>query len=178
MKSKTHQQGASLVLVLLLLTVMLLGTLSMARITDASLNLAGNASYKVAALQASEVGVSEAFSEISALASEEVDTGNWYFATTRNVDSAGLPANVEWDKSKEVSVGQYTVRYVVERMCSGTLPVTDYTKQCFLKKSPEVGSSKAGSEVLESPSVRQYKVTVSIAGPKETQTFVQELISR
>lgn len=172
---KPAQQGASLLIVLVMLTVLLLASLSVYRVTDASTRQAGGIASRAAAMQASEVGVAEAFIAVKALTDEETDVAGWYYATRRNTDQYGLPTGIDWSKAPLRQVGPYEVRYVVDRFCYGTTPVTDAGAQCFLKRLPTSGSAKAGAEALASPAVMQFRLTVSVKGPKSLQTFVQVL---
>jgi Tfp pilus assembly protein PilX len=179
--SRRPQQGASILIVLILLTVMAVAALSVARVSDTSTAVAGNLSFKAAAMQASEVGLSEAFAQLQALAAADLDAnkGTWYFATTRVPDATGLPSGVDWSAAPQLAVsGGYQASYVVERLCNGALPVTDPAVQCFLKRLPAGGSAKAGVEQMDSPAVVQYRMTVYVQGPKGTQTFVQAMATR
>jgi Tfp pilus assembly protein PilX len=176
-----RQQGASILIVLILLTVMALGALSIARVSDTSTAVAGNLSFKAAAMQASEVGLSEGFAQLQALTAAELEAtkGAWYFPVRQAVDAAGLPSTVDWATAPKVAVGGgYSASYVVERMCTGAVPVTDPAVQCFLKRLPAQGSAKAGLEKMDAPAVVQYRMTVYVQGPKGTQTFVQAMATR
>jgi type IV pilus assembly protein PilX len=178
------QTGASLLVVLVLLTVMLLGVVSMARVGETNALIAGNTASKDTSLQASEVGISDAFAAIRGLATPDTSDPSWYYASysRANDNSSGLPKLVNWNSNalNKKIVGSppaptYTVRYVVERMCSVT-PVTDAASQCMVKKAYASESAKAGVELLESTPGTQYRITVNVAGPKESSTFVQSLV--
>jgi Tfp pilus assembly protein PilX len=176
-----RQRGAAILIVLILLTVMAVAALSVARVSDTSTAVAGNLSFKAAAMQASEVGLSEGFAQLQALAAADLEAtkGAWYFPVAQASNPAGLPAGVDWSAAPKVNVaGGYTASYAVERMCTGALPVTDPAVQCFLKRLPAGGSAKAGSEQMDSPAVVQYRITISVQGPKGTQTFVQAMATR
>jgi hypothetical protein len=74
-------------------------------------------------------------------------------------------------------VGNYRVRYVVERLCN-TSPVTNTMQQCLVKEVPQIESSKAGQESIDPPNSRQFRVTVRVTGPKETQAWIQSLVTK
>lgn len=172
------QQGSSLLIVLVLLTALLLGSLSLARVTDTSTLVSGNLSYKASALQASEVGISEAFAALQTMtASEEANHSGWYFATVSPVDAAGLPTGINWDAARKVQVGAFEASYIVERLCN-TAPATDPDNECFQERVTASGSAKAGQEQMEAAAVKQYRMTVSVKGPKGTRTFVQSVATR
>jgi type IV pilus assembly protein PilX len=77
----------------------------------------------------------------------------------------------------EVVVGAYSVRYVVDRVCTGALPVTDPLRQCLVKQVPQIESS-TDREKPDPPTARQFRITVRVTGPKDTQAWVQALITK
>jgi type IV pilus assembly protein PilX len=171
------QRGVTMLMVLLLLSVMLLGGLALARITEVGSLASGNSGYREASLQASEVGVNTAYAAIKALADEENNAGTWYWASIQAADAAGIPT-VAWATAPKVVVGNYDVYYVVERVCSQT-NVSDTLRQCLVKQVPKGADSAIfGKEALDPPNSRQFRVTVRVTGPKDTQTWVQSLITK
>lgn len=176
--NKSTQKGASLIIVLVMLTVLLLGALSMARLNETSTLIAGNIAFKGSAIQASEVGISEAFSALTAITNEEQNQGHWYFPTILGDDASGLPSSVDWTQSSALKVGPFDVHYIVERQCTGTAPVLDINAQCVIKRIPTTASAKAGLEALDTAASKQYRITVFVSGPKNTNTFVQSMVVR
>lgn len=174
----SKQQGASLIIVLVMLTVLLFGALSLARLNETSTLIAGNIAFKDGGLQASEVGLSEAFNAIKTITNEEQDQPNWYFATLEGDDSSGIPKGIDWAKTPIVKVGAFDVHYVVERQCAGVLPVQDINAQCVIKRIPMTASAKASFESLETAASKQFRITVFVTGPKNSKTFIQSLVVR
>jgi len=172
---RAHQRGVTMVMVLLLLSVMLLGGLALARITEAGTLATGNNAYREASLQASEVGVNSAYAAVKVLSNEDANTGNWYWASMQTTDAAGIPA-IAWDNVPETAVGSYKVRYIVERMCSQNT-VTDVLRQCLVKMEPKPESA-TGRDLLDPQNSRQFRITVRVTGPKDTETWVQSLITK
>ena len=170
-------RGASMLVVLVLLSVMLLGGLSFARISEIGVLAGGNAAYREASLQASEIGLNTAFAAVLALPSEEADRGGWYFALARDPDADGLPT-LDWTATPEIVVGALSVRYAVERVCQGALPVTDPLRQCLVTQVSQVSSADVSRERPDPPNAKQFRVTVRVNGPKGTRTWVQSLITR
>jgi Tfp pilus assembly protein PilX len=166
-----------MLVVLVLMTVMLLGAMALARVSEVATLASGNAASHDTALQASEVGVNTAFAAVRALASEDTNVAGWYSATALAKDADGLPTGIDWANAPEVVVGTMSVRYVVERVCSVT-PVTDSLRQCLVKHIPQPGSNAAGKEALDPPNAKQFRITVRVTGPKGTQAFVQSLVTR
>lgn len=175
--SRRSQRGVTILVVLVLLAVMLLGGLAMARMTETRTLASGNTAFREASLQASEVGLNEAYAALQAAGfSEENNTGNWYWATTQATDAAGIPT-INWSQAPELTVGSYRVRYVVDRLCAVN-PVVDTLKECLVRQVPQTESSKAGQESVDPPNARQFRVTVRVFGPKDTQTWTQSLVTR
>lgn len=175
-RAQARQRGNSVVLVLILLSVMLVGALAMARMAEVSTLAGGNAATSDAAMQASEVGLNTAFAAVRGMAGEELPLGNWYFPTARVTDSDGVPA-VSWASAPEVVVGNYSVRYVVDRLCS-VAPVSDAPRQCLLKQVLQTESAREGAERPDPPNSRQFRVTVRVIGPKDTQVWTQAMVTR
>jgi Tfp pilus assembly protein PilX len=170
------QRGVTMIVVLVLLTVMLLGGMALARMTEVGTLASGNAAFREASLQASEVGVNTAYAAIRGLTNENANAGNWYYASTLAQDANGLPT-VSFDNAPEVVVGAYSARYIVDRVCTGAMPVTDPLRQCLVKQVPQIESS-TDREKPDPPTARQYRITVRVTGPKDTQAWVQALITR
>ena len=169
-------RGVTMLMVLLLLSVMLIGGMALARITEIGSLAAGNSSYREASLQASEVGLNTAYAAVRTVVNEEANAGSWYWATIQPADVAGIPT-VNWAAAPELMAGIYNVRYVVERMCN-TTPVTSTLRQCLVRQAPQVDSNKFGQEALDPPNSRQFRITVRVTGPKDTQTWVQSLVTK
>jgi Tfp pilus assembly protein PilX len=169
-------RGVTFLIVLFLMSVMVLGGMALARVTEVGTLASGNNAAREVSLQASEIGINTAFAAVQALASEEANNGNWYWATTQAADANGMPT-VAWTTAPEVVVGNYSVRYVVERMCT-TAPVTDTLRQCLVRQVPQQESSRVGAEAVDPPNARQFRITVRILGPKDSETWVQTLVTR
>ena len=67
-------RGVTMLMVLLLLSVMLIGGMALARITEIGSLAAGNSSYREASLQASEVGLNTAYAAAPPSGSRPCDT--------------------------------------------------------------------------------------------------------
>ncbi len=175
---RSRQRGATLLVVLVLMTVMLLGALALARQVAVATTAAGNAAFRDASLQASEIGLNTAFNAVRNLpaGAEDADAGAWYWATVQPADANGLP-QVNWDAAPEIAVDSYSVRYVVERVCT-VAAVTDALRECLVKQVKVLGSARADDDPLEPPNSRQYRVTVRVVGPKGTTTFIQSLVTK
>lgn len=177
-RSRRAQRGVTVIVTLVLLVVMLLGGLAIARMGEVSTLAAGNTVTHEAAVQAGEVGINTAYEAVRTLANAEANAGNWYTATARGTETNGLPSGVTWDTAPSIAVGSYEVRYVVDRQCTGTLPIADPARQCLTRTNDPanmVESGSVGGPRPEPMTVTQYRITVRVTGPKDTITFVQAI---
>lgn len=177
-----RQRGVTMLVVLVLLSVMLLGGMALSRLSEISTLASGNSAYREAALQASEIGLNNAFVAVRALANEDTSVGSWYSATEKLKDANGLPTGIDWSTAPSTTIGLMTTQYVAERACT-TTPVTSAARQCLVKQySPPAGtafeSRDASRETLDPPNSRQFRITVRVTGPKGTESFVQSLVTK
>ena len=70
------------------------------------------------------------------------------------------------------------MRYVADRICQGALPVADPLKQCLVRQIPQLESADATKEELDPPNAKQFRVTIRVTGPKNTQTWVQSMVTK
>jgi len=172
------ERGATILIVIVLLAVMLLGALALARMTEASTLSAGNSTYRETSLQASEIGLNAAFARVRELtaAEENVSAGGWYYAQVQPQDANGMPL-VAFDPGTETVVGNYRVRYVVERVCSVSV-VSEPLRECLVKALKVPDSRVESEDRLFPPNSTQYRATVRVTGPKDTTVFTQSLLTK
>lgn len=171
------QRGATLLIVLFMLAVMTFGGLMYAGLSFVNTQLAGNLARNEASVQAADIGIATAFDELKALPDDSANAGGWYFATRLTDDADGLPQNIDWDAARALPLGAYSVRYVVERHCR-TTPVTDELNDCLLSQSALEIRDAGSDEPIAPPSLRTYRVTVRVSGPKNSLSWTQALLSR
>jgi len=169
------QRGMSLIIVLVVLAMVLVGALAMLRSSEVSSLVAGNVSFKEAATQATDIGISDAARALDAMTNVDSNIANVYFATRQAEDSYGLPTTVNWSVVPASAVGNYSVQHVVERLCQ-TTPVTDPLADCMVRDAEAPGSNKAGSPEYKNPASVYYRITVRVTGPKSASAFVQALV--
>lgn len=179
MTNRRSQRGMTMLVVLVLLSVMLLGGLALARMTEVGTLAAGNSAFRETAIQASEIGINTAFLVVqNEITNENANLGNWYFASRQDVDARGIPA-VDFENAREVVVGAYSIRFVVDRICS-LAGVTDPMRQCLVKaeKVLETRGLDGGGDKIDPPMARQFRVTVRVTGPKDTRVWVQSMVTK
>ena len=166
----------TILVVLVLLSVMLLGGLALARLTEVGTLAGGNSAYREASLQASEVGLNTAYARVRAITDESTNLVGWYWSTIQAGDVNGIPT-VTWASAPEVVVGSYSVRYVAERMCN-TAALTNALRQCLVRQVPQIESNRFDREAVDPPNSRQFRLTVRVTGPKNTETWIQSLVTK
>lgn len=182
-RSRRAQSGLSIVVVLLLLSVMVVGAMSLARMSEIGTLAAGNMANKEASLLASEEGLTRAFNAVNSLndAAASADAGGWYYATQQPVNPAnGLP-RVNFTAAPSFKVdNRYTVRYVVDRMCStNNVPPAEVLRFCLVRHANYQNGNKVTDDPKPPPPAAvQYRVTVRVTDPKGSQTWVQSLVTR
>jgi len=176
-----RQQGSSLLLVLIVLGIMVGGALAAVRSTNTASLIASNAAFRAAAREAADGAENAAFAYLIADTALDTAVPNVYYplrvANTTPDDSTGLPA-IDWSTVASTQVGNNAVQWVIERMCTGALPVTDTTDNCLVDIQIAAGSNKIGSAAFAASANVFYRVTVRVRGPKDTESFAQTLISR
>jgi type IV pilus assembly protein PilX len=139
--------------------------------------VAGNVAFKQAATEAADVGIAHAATWLGALANAEAAVTGVYYATRQGVDGYGLPV-VDWSPVPAVAVNSFRVQYVVERLCQGPTPVANLTAQCLTNQNQQDGSKKVGSPSYSGNTAVYYRVTVRVRGPRNSESFVQSLLSK
>lgn len=67
----------------------------------------------------------------------------------------------------------YTVQYVIDRLCTGTVPITNLAANCVSDNPSEGGSRRAGQARFTGALSVRYRATVRVGGPNNAQSFVQ-----
>lgn len=173
-----RQQGSSLIMVLVVVLVLMLGALAAIRSTESSAFVAGNAAFAASTKQAADVGMNAGLAYVVAIADTEKAVANVYFPLRQAEDTYGLPTTVDWKNVAENTIGNYKIQYVVDRLCTGAVPVVEPLSQCVTETQPASGSNKLGSDVYSSPSTIVFRITVRTRGPKNSESYSQALLSR
>jgi Tfp pilus assembly protein PilX len=198
-----RQRGVALFFALIALVAMSLAAIGLMRAVDASNVIAGNMAFKAATLNASDMGVEDAFDKLGTIVTTSLEANYpagctdacTYYPTLRAPDARGIPtikemtaaspsagAAVNWSSVASVTLpaelAKYEVRYVIDRLCQGPAPVTDLQANCY-NEAPQGGGSKKSLGVVFSGTMTvYYRVTVRVVGPRNTLSYVQAVISR
>lgn len=167
-------RGASLLLVLLLLAMMLLGSLAFSRMSATGLVLSGNTAQKEGALRASEVGFNAAFAQITATGFDPTATNATSYSPSRLAsDAQGLPTSIDWTAATTTVVNEFSVAYFIDRMCNTAAP-TNPRAECLVR---DVNNEINGTDPLPPRYGTTYRVTIRIVEPRGTTTFTQGLMT-
>jgi type IV pilus assembly protein PilX len=173
-----RQRGVSLLLVLVVLGVLLLAAAALLRNTETASLIAGNITFKQAALQAADIAVNQAVTDLTGRADLETTAPGVYMATRLPTDANGLPTNFDWSGVSARSYGNLQLQWIVDRLCVAPLPVTNPIAQCQVNDLATTGSNKVGSPDYKSTTTYFYRVTVRARGPKNAESYVQSIVSR
>lgn len=203
-KQKKVQAGVVLFVALIALVVMSLAAVALIRSVDTNSQIAGNLSFRQTAAISSSYGIESMTDTLGIQPMANANTSNpanGYYAlcstfdvgTTQPCNGANLTAEASWvpGTTSRLATGTgvvggvdnygNTIQYIVERMSN---QVGQYTRANSLltTSDPNNDSKKIKNEPLAPRPTKIadlpiYRVTVRIAGPKNTISFIQAFIS-
>ena len=185
-----RERGIVLILVLIGIVAMALAGIALVRATQTTNMIAGNFAFKQAALAATDSAVELAYTQLDTLVATTADAAYpagcaagacVYYPPRQATDTNGIPTAVgDWSTVPASIVNtSYSAQYVIDRLCSGALPVTDTTTNCYAGQGSVAGGSKKVGDVsfASSPKV-YYRVSVRVGGPRNTKSFVQAIVTK
>jgi Tfp pilus assembly protein PilX len=202
MNARHPQRGATLIFVLILLVVLLIGGLSLVRSVDTGLIIAGNLAFKRSATHSADFGIEAARTWLRGVTAADLENdniGQGYYATRQAAvtDFAGTitPSietdDVDWDGNKPsalakarnagVDAAGNSIAYVIHRLCntSGTPGTTGNPCESYSPSSSDkssMGGIAYGKGALKGQRAYLYRITVRVAGPRDTRSIVQSVI--
>jgi len=196
-----YQSGVVLIIALIVLVALTLAAVSLVRSVDTGNIIAGNLAFQQAATHSADAGVETAVAWLqdcgithSSCTNGTLDNdspGNGYVAGGSAKGQNPVPGQ-SWDdfwtstiapSGRVVSLPSdaagNTVQYVIDRLCNST-GIKGTSASCV--SSPAVtaatGNAEEGGEIqLNAPSVVYYRITVRVAGPRNTVGYVQAMVS-
>ena len=185
------QRGAILLFALIMLVVLTIAAVALVRSVDTANLLTGNLAFKQTTIQLADVGVEAATSNLATILASSSDDkfpagcSNeciYYPTGFTNEDAKGVPTSITWSSVPTVTglalPSGYSVQYVIDRLCEGPAPATDIVGECFSEGSLSGGSKKAGAAKFTAAATIYYRVTIRVAGPRATETYVQAILNR
>jgi Tfp pilus assembly protein PilX len=191
-----RQRGVVLMVALIVLVAMTLAGIALMRSVDTTTIIAGNLAFQQSATNSGDIGTETAVTWLVTNNSGTIlhasITAQGYVAR-REDPVAGQSWDTFWNTvldptagpSQVVKLAQNaatgnTVAYVIHRMCNAELDPTTPTVDCAQQQttSTSTGSSKgAGQVALLYNSSIYYRITSRIAGPRNTVSYVQTIVS-
>ncbi len=181
----TAQRGVVLFIALIVLVAMTLAGIAMFRQVGAGVIIAGNLAFKENATSVGDLGLEAGrawlLGQGSAALQVDQPTSGYYssWALTFN------PATFTWNNSgSRLSTADdgtgNEVRYVIHRLCSITGAVNDPAQSCVTVGSASAGGSQIGGAYgvlpLSNTTAPYFRVTVRVAGPRNTTSYVQSIM--
>ena len=195
-KAGNQQAGVVLIIALIVMVAMTLAALSMMRSVDTSNLIAGNLAFQRAATHSGDTGVEAAIAWLEAnntgVTLDSDDPTNGYDASGSNA-AQNPTATQTWDEYWMQSLTARAVKlnggapdsagnavsYVIDRLCNNS---GGKTTGAACVASPVVQTAtgngeEAGEPQLSAASLVYYRITVRVAGPKNTVSYVQTFVS-
>jgi type IV pilus assembly protein PilX len=172
------QMGYFTLTAIILLVIMLITTLSLIRSSTTTTLISGNLAFKHAAMQYSDISFAQALTQLNNLVNQEVDIPGQYFATKQPQDVNGLPTTINWGNVPTAVQNQFVLQYVIERLCSGALPIVSTITQCMTYSRSQASSNNVGSQLYTPPPAIYFRVTTKITGPHNSVSYVQEILMK
>jgi type IV pilus assembly protein PilX len=200
------QRGIVLIMALIVLVALTLGALALTRSTYTANVIAGNLAFQQGATHSADAGIEAAVAWLENNNGKTKTTGGrtcasgpsvldcdqaleGYLATKRNpTDLANWAAF--WTSTIGPSAitlpadtAGNTVAYVIERMCSSSGDAQSAANDCTVAPVPPgstcSGGSSCDAERVNLDSINQvyYRITVKVAGPRNTQSYVQSIVA-
>lgn len=177
------RRGATLVVTLMGLAIMMVMAVSLLHSTDTTTTVVGNTASKQAAAAVADTAVNAAAVWLDARTDMDSDAPGIYFAFQQTADAYGLPA-VDWSGVTAAQIGNFRVQHLIDRLCDGTsppTPVLDTEAERRCARPPASGSAasqRAGAPGYTRKSPAYYRVTVRIVGPRSSESYVQAVLSK
>lgn len=191
-KIPARQSGVVLIIALIVLVAMTLAGIALMRSVDTSNLIAGNLAFQQAATHSGDAGIEKAIDWLQTVNNgttlNDSDPTNGYAADGSD-PSRSPAAGQSWDSywvasrvarpSKDLVADSSSnqVSYVIDRMCLTAAPKME--AKCTT--SPVVNVALNNDEGPELPltraSVVYYRITARIAGPRNTVSYVQAIVS-
>jgi type IV pilus assembly protein PilX len=191
-----QQRGVVLFIALIVLVAMSLAGIALMRSVDTNVLVAGNLAFRQSNTMFGDVGVEAARGWLSAnvnsLSANQPSGALHYWAnwqTGLDFINATSPTSDDYDWSQAASVTApdpaFTISYVIHRLCGGAGDPSTAAANCMRAAAGAGGTASGGtkgivtygSAALPGTSTIYYRVTVRVAGPRNTLSFVQAVLN-
>ncbi len=188
-----RQRGITLIIALISLVALTMAGIALVRSVDTGNVIAGNFAFRQSSLQATDTGVETAFVQLATITNTpDTAIANQYFPVMQDLDSNGIPCcknnvtTVNWSVVPSSPLGsnsEYAVKYVIERLCTGSLPIDAdaIVASCVVDQASSLNSVKLGgggcATNCNGPPAVNYRVTVRVEGPRNTVAMSQAIVA-
>lgn len=184
-----RQNGAVLVIALIVLVAMTLAGLALMRSVDTSNIIAGNLAFRHSATHASDKGIEAAITCLTTAntgTTLDSDYSTCGYLAARADPSAGQSWGDYWTSlldGQSVSLGTdangNTIKYVIHRMCASSGPSTAASSGCAFAPTAcdQTSSTTNSSNCFTGAAQVYYRVTSQVSGPRNTTTYIQAMIA-
>lgn len=203
----SRQQGVVIVVTLIVLVAMSLTAITLYRKVDIALMIAGNIAFKQGTTLAGDRGVEAARAWLTANSGVALDAdqnvGAPFSASSRSAYHANYPYNsnpalridfhgrdtstandFDWSTAAIVppfdASDPYTISYVIHRLCNAPGKPTSVSCQRSAvggASASTKGAPTYGSYALATATQVYYQVTVRVAGPRNSVSYVQSILN-
>lgn len=197
---RSAQKGVALAITLIMLVIMTLGGIAMIRSMESTTIVAGNLTFRQSATYSGDLGIAAAQTWLSNANVATLTCGSSGgiancppgYKSNGGTATDSPSAGQSWDNfwasslaSNAVTIAEdatgNTVSYFIHRLCEGTGALTAAGSNCV--ETPSVTSSggfakRAGAARFQSPSQVYYRITVRVAGKKNTVSYVQAIVAQ
>jgi Tfp pilus assembly protein PilX len=193
---RRNQRGVILFIALIVLVAMSLAGIALMRSVDTNVLIAGNLAFRQGATMAGDWGIESARTWLEAnkggttLHNDQPVTYYWAnWQTGKDLVGVGTASDdYDWSEARNLGqdAGGNEVRYVIHRMCTAAGTPSSPGANCMRSTvgaggSGGLGSPKEeaaiGSGALSTPGTVFYRVTVRVAGPRNTFSYVQAILN-
>jgi len=171
------EQGSALLIVLIILSILIVSSLSLVTSTQSTTVVAGNIAFKSGASSIADIGVAQAITTLTGITNLEVAVPNQYFPTQQPVDINGIPTTVTWSSVPTITVQNYSLQFVIDRLCIGTTPIANISTSCTTALASQASSKKVGGAAFNVPLVF-FRVTALVTGPKNSTSYIQAILQQ
>ena len=188
------QSGIVLIVALIILIAMTIAAIALIRSTDLTNIIAGNLAFKQGATHAGDTGVEAAFAfldnnKVGAFLHN--DRSNQGYSADGNNPLRSPAANQSWETYWQTLVAANrvvmlptdaagnTVSYIIDRLCalSGDPASGANCTASTVASTSKPSGEEGGDPPIIVPSATYYRITVRIAGPRNTVSFVQSVVT-
>lgn len=183
------QRGVVLFITLIVLVAMTLAGIAMVRSVSTTNIIAGNLAFQQGATHAGDTGIESAIAWLelnnTGTTLHNSDTGNGYIAA-RQDPAAGQSWDNFWSaqlsgqaKALAQDAAGNTATFIIHRLCLTVGAPTAVGVNCATSPTATTtgGSKGAGAIQLQYSGQVYYRITARVAGPRNTVSYVQAVVS-